>query len=88
MEVARPKRGIRENEYESGFEKQAPGQAIEDVWTRFFYKKNLLRFQVLLQTNNGEIVLYQELKDYSEYINTLNDLRKARMSNAVMKDFQ
>ena len=59
---------------------------VSDVWTKFFFnQKNLLCFQVLLQVDSGEMMLYQELTDYSEYKNTLEDLHKKRSSNAVIK---
>lgn len=85
MEAMKPKRGILAEKHKTNFVQRENGVAVKDVWTKFFFKKNLLCFRILLQTDSGEIVLYQELKDYSEYKNTLNDLQTARAEDAVIK---
>lgn len=62
------------------------GATVRNVWTKFFFdQKNLLCFQVLLQTKSGETIPYQEFKDYSEYKNTLDYLHNARTKNAVIE---
>ncbi len=86
MEAIRPERGNLAEKHKPDFVQSSESEvAVEDVWTKFFYEKNLLCFRVLLQTDSGEIVLYQELKDYSEYKKTLNDLRDARSNGAVVR---
>ena len=59
---------------------------VSDVWTKFFFdKRNLLCFQVLLQIDGGEILLYQELTDYSEYKNTIEGLYELRSKKAIIE---
>ena len=59
---------------------------VSDVWTKFFFdKRNLLCFQVLLQTDSGEELLYQEFTDYSEYKNTIKDLYEMRSKKAIIE---
>ena len=59
---------------------------VADVWTKFFFdKRNLLCFQVLLQTDSGEELLYQEFTDYSEYKNTIKDLYEMRSMRAIIE---
>ena len=85
MEAVKSIRGIQTEGHELNVVHRLHEVTVKDVWTRFFFNKNLLCFQILLQIDSGEIVLYQELKDYSEYKNTLKDLQAARSNDAVIK---
>ena len=85
MKAIKPKRGILAEEHDLSFVQGNGNEvAVKDVWTKFFFEKNLLCFRILLQTDSGEVVLYQELKDYSEYKKTLKDLHLARSKGAVV----
>lgn len=85
MEAVQPIRGFQIQEHDANIVQRLQEVTVEDVWTRFFFEKNLLCFQILLRIDSGEIVLFQELKDYSEYKNTLNVLQAARANDAVIK---
>ncbi|MEZ4933548.1 MAG: hypothetical protein R2788_15680 [Saprospiraceae bacterium] len=85
MEAIKSTRGVLVEEHKNDFVQREKEVVVKDVWTKFFFKKNLLCFRILLQTDSGEIVLYQELKDYSEYKNTLCDLQAAKGNNVVIK---
>ncbi len=85
MEAIKSKREVLAEQCTASTVQHGKEVVVKDVWTKFFFKKNLLCFRILLQTESGEIVFYQELKDYSEYKNTLNDLQAARANNAVVK---
>ena len=85
MEATNSTRGDLVGEHKTDFVQREGAVEVKDVWTKFFFKKNLLCFQILLQIESGETVLYQEIKDYSEYKNTLSDLQSARGNDAVIK---
>ena len=87
MNSVQPLNGIQQEGHEVRFVQNNMDEVtVKDVWTKFFFdKKNLLRFGILLQIESGEMVLYQELKDYSEYKNTLKDLHQAKSHNTVIK---
>lgn len=86
MEAVKPTSEDMYEEKRSDTMQSSMEVTVRDVWTKYFFnEKKLLCFQILLQLGSGKIVLYQELKDYSEYKNTLKDLQVARSRNAVIK---
>ena len=76
---------IRISEHEKGFVRDVQNVAVEDIWTKFSFHGDLLCFQILLQTDGGKIISYQEFNDYSEYKNIMTDLRMARFNNTVIR---
>ena len=86
MEAVQPIRKVQVKEHETSVMQDMIEVTVKDVWTKFFFnEQNLLCFQVLLQIDSGEIVLYQEFKDYSEYKNTWKDLLAVKSNSAVIK---
>ena len=40
---------------------------FQDLITKFYYKQNILCFQIILKTESNENVPYREFTDYNEY---------------------
>lgn len=85
MDVVQTTRKVKAEQHEVNVVQNVEAVTVKDVWTKFLFNKKNLCFQVLLEIENGEVLLYQELKDYSEYKNTLKDLQCARSNDAVVK---
>lgn len=85
MNAVKSLSGIQVSEHEKGFVRDVQNMEIEDIWTKFSFRGNLLCFQILLQTEGGKITLYQEYNDYSEYKNKMADLRLARFNNTAIR---
>ncbi len=47
---------------------------IENLITKFYYKKNHLCFQILLNCEGNETKLYKEFNDYAQYKAAYNKL--------------
>ena len=61
---------------------------IENVITRFYYKGEQLRFQIIFRLESKENILYEDFEDYLEYRQKFDDLvlLKRREEGILIKD--
>jgi hypothetical protein len=54
------------------------GKQVKDLITKFFYRDNHLCFHILLLTEEGGTIFFQEYADYAVYKKALSDLQQAK----------
>lgn len=64
---------------------QIHGAEVKDLVTKFFYKGNQLCFQIFLQIEGGERILYKEFTDYAEYKEVFAKLQQQKGSRSIIK---
>ncbi len=57
------------------------GKQVENLITRFYYKKKQLCFQIILNMGFDRKIPYQEFEDYYNYKRKFNQLQKAKSEN-------
>lgn len=65
-------------------ERKLKGGEVKDLITKFFYRDSYLCFQIMLQLEGDETVVYKEYIDYSEYKKAFAELQQIRTKNQAL----
>lgn len=65
-------------------ERKLKGGAVKELITKFFYRDNNLCFQIMLDLEGKETVIYKEYVDYTEYKKAFAELQQIRTKNQAL----
>lgn len=85
MNAVHPGKGIQIVAHEMDYVHQTRGVQVRDLVTKYFYQNNQLSFQIILQLESGERVLYGEFLDYGSYKESMTALKKAKATGSIIK---
>jgi len=85
MNAVHPVKGIQKVSHEMAHVHQTKGVQVRDVVTKFFYQGNQLSFQIILQLEGGESILFGEYSDYGSYKKSLKTLQDAKADGSIIK---
>ena len=58
---------------------------VKDLITKYFYRDEHLCFQLLVLSESGEKVLFNEFTDYTECKRALDELQQMKASGTVVR---